>query len=102
MTRVWPPSMEGALVEQYLKKMRGEGAAWGRLPYSGRFDWERDSGLSDSDLEDEESESDDESIYDEDSDDESDEDSCLESSKEEGTNAEICTDETSLSELHEA
>ena len=98
MTRVWPPSMEGALVEQYLRKMRGEGAAWGRLPYSGRFDWERDSDLSDSDLEDEESESDDESVYDEDSDDSDEEESSLESVEEADTSAGTDVDENSVSE----
>jgi hypothetical protein len=78
MTRVWPESMQGSLVEQYLKKMRGEGALWGRLPYSGTFDWGRDSDLSDSDLEDEESQSEDVSIYDEDSDDSDEEESSVE------------------------
>jgi hypothetical protein len=97
-TRVWPESMEGSLVKQYLKKMRGEGALWGRLPYSGTFDWERDSDLSDSDLEDEESESDDESVYDEDSDDSDEEESSLESVEEADTSAGTDVDENSVSE----
>jgi len=90
--------MEGSLVKQYLKKMRGEGALWGRLPYSGTFDWERDSDLSDSDLEDEESESDDESVYDEDSDDSDEEESSLESVEEADTSAGTDVDENSVSE----
>ena len=83
MTRVWPVSMEGSLVEQYLNKMRGGGSDWERLPYSGTFDWKRDSDLSDSDLEDledEESQSEDESVYDEDSGDYSKEESSVEAS----------------------
>jgi hypothetical protein len=102
MIRVWPESMEGPLVEQYLKKMRGEGALWGRLPYSGTFDWERDSDLSDSDLEDEESQSDDESVYDEDSDGSDEEESSLESTEGADTNAGMNTDGNSISEWQEA
>lgn len=79
MTRVWPESMEGTLVGQYLQNVRGAGAAWERLAYGGRFDWERDSDLSDSDMEDEESQTDDESINNEDSADNNGEDSSLDS-----------------------
>ena len=84
MTRVWHESMEGTLVRQYLQNVRGIGAAWERLAYGGRFDWERDSDLSDSDLEDEECQTDDDSIYDEGSADNNDEDLSLESIEESG------------------
>jgi hypothetical protein len=87
MIRVWPESMEGALIEQYLKKVRGGGSAWERLPYSGTFDWERDSDLSDSDLEDENSQREDDSIYDKDSTDNSDEESSRESVEEADTSS---------------
>lgn len=86
--------MEGALIGQYLKKVRGVGAAWERLPYSGTFDWERDSDLSDSDLEDEESQSNNESNDEEGSTDDSDVDISRESAEEVDTGLGMGADET--------
>lgn len=104
ITRVWPKSMEGALIEQYLKKVRGAGSAWERLPYSGRFDWERDSDLSDSDLEDGEVQSDDESVCDDDEDsgDDNFEEPSLESVEEADGSLSVNTDENSIDTINGA
>lgn len=102
MTRVWHESMEGTLVRQYLQNVRGIGAAWERLAYGGRFDWERDSDLSDSDLEDEECQTDDDSIYDEGSADNNDEDLSLESIEESDASPRLDNEENSGSERNAA